>query len=647
MIRHKVKSAPPPGDDRQEFIMSDGSIDRMGDIIEPSGWDLSSFSPGKTFNPIALFNHRSDNVVGSWSDVKVRNGQLIGKFVPAAEGTSEIADSVRKLVDQNILRAVSVGFDPIEMEPLTKESDPYFGPFRFKKQVLLECSIVSVPANANAVALARSMNVSDETFAKLFSKTAGRDATGIQTGKTARHLAPKGTKQMSNLSTMIEASQKQINEMRDLLTALSNKDERDETEEIQFEELPDRIEEKILGLEKLQKAERAMARTVTQLPAVVPQVAAPAVLTKNKIRPLERPGDLIVRVCAIRILSHITHRHPEDLLREMYGNDEQTGMVLKTASGPALTTQAGWAAELVQTATADFVDTLKPDRIYPSLSAGGLRFTFGRNGVIKIPARAASPTLAGDWILEGAPIPVKQMGFTSVTLTPKKLAVISTFTREIAAHSTPAIEGIIREAMSDDTAFVIDTALVSSAAATTAKPAGLLNGVSALTPSALTNPAQAMVADVGALINAITAVNGGRQLYLLVNPAQGFNMGLVQTTTGDFLFGSTQEASNKLGVTIVRSTVVPAKTVICVDAADFVSVTGDVPEYEVSDQATLHMEDNVLNVLPISSVGTPNTVAAPVRSLWQTASIGVRFLLDMNWAMRRTGMVSWTQNVLW
>jgi HK97 family phage major capsid protein len=438
--------------------------------------------------------------------------------------------------------------------------------------------------------------------------------------------------------------------MRDLLTELSNKGERDDAEEIQFDELPDRIDEKIEALEKLQKAERAMARTVTPTARSdgAPPIQAPAIMHKNLLRPIERKADLIVRATVMKLLSHITHRQPEEFLRDLYGNDESTGIVLRAVSNPATTTGVGptnWAAELVQTATVDFVDTLKPDRIYPTLSGMGLRFTFGRNGVIKIPARSAAQQLAGDWIGEGAPIPVKQMGFTSVSLSPKKLAVISTFTREIAMHSTPAIEGIIREAMSDDTAFVIDTALVSAAAATTLKPAGLLNGVSALTPSALTNPAQAMVADVGALINAITAVNGGRSLALLVNPAQGFNMGLVQTTTGDFLFGSTAEAETKLGVRIVRSTVVPAKTVICVDAADFVSVTGDTPEYDISDQATVHMED--ATPLPISTAGTPNVVAAPVRSLWQTASIGVRFLLDMNWAMRRTGMVSWTQNVLW
>ena len=49
----------------------------------------------------------------------------------------------------------------------------------------------------------------------------------------------------------------------------------------------------------------------------------------------------------------------------------------------------------------------------------------------------------------------------------------------------------------------------------------------------------------------------------------------------------------------------------------------------------------------ISTAGSPNTVAAPVRSLWQTDCLAVRMLLDINWGMRRTGVVAWTQTMTW
>ena len=81
---------------------------------------------------------------------------------------------------------------------------------------------------------------------------------------------------------------------------------------------------------------------------------------------------------------------------------------------------------------------------------------------------------------------------------------------------------------------------------------------------------------------------------------------------------------------VIDSGTVPVGTVGMVDAADFVSVGAEAPRFEISDQATLHMEDTT--PLPIVDGGTP---AAPVRSLWQTDSLGLRLILPMNWTMRR------------
>ena len=75
------------------------------------------------------------------------------------------------------------------------------------------------------------------------------------------------------------------------------------------------------------------------------------------------------------------------------------------------------------------------------------------------------------------------------------------------------------------------------------------------------------------------------------------------------------------------------------------SVSGDTPRFDVSDQATLHQEDTT--PLPISTVGTPNTVAAPVRNLFQTDCLAIRMLMDINFGLRRTGVVAWTQTMTW
>jgi hypothetical protein len=65
---------------------------------------------------------------------------------------------------------------------------------------------------------------------------------------------------------------------------------------------------------------------------------------------------------------------------------------------------------------------------------------------------------------------------------------------------------------------------------------------------------------------------------------------------------------------------------------------------ELSDTATLHMEDTT----PLDLVsGSPGTVASPQRSLFQTDSVALRMIAPLNWAIRRTGTIVWTQNVTW
>jgi hypothetical protein len=96
-----------------------------------------------------------------------------------------------------------------------------------------------------------------------------------------------------------------------------------------------------------------------------------------------------------------------------------------------------------------------------------------------------------------------------------------------------------------------------------------------------------------------------------------------------------------LSYAVIDSGTVPPGTIIAVDAADFVVVGGEAPRFEVSDQATLHMEDTDPD--PIHNGGP----ASPVRSLWQTDSLGLRLILPVNWCMRRPGMVASIQGVAW
>src|SRR5882672_8358348 len=89
------------------YVLSDATVDRYGDVIEPDGWMLDHFRA----NPIALFNHNPNAVIGTWSDIRVEAGvgsnrgeRLVAELVPAPPGTTQLADDVHRLIKADILR---------------------------------------------------------------------------------------------------------------------------------------------------------------------------------------------------------------------------------------------------------------------------------------------------------------------------------------------------------------------------------------------------------------------------------------------------------------------------------------------------------------------------------------------------------------
>lgn len=647
-VIRKVTVARAAGDDL-EFVLSDDTKDRYGDVIDPKGWQLANFKK----NPIALFNHDSDFPVGTWTNVRVEGNRLIGKLKLAAEGTSQRLDEIIRLVAQGVLRAVSVGFTAIEREALADNSG-----ILFKRQELLETSLVSVPANPGAVQLARSLHVSDDTIDFVFGKHASADGA-VRRRSIAEHGATSRSQRtgaMTPLAQRIVDAQERFVALRDQYNdhiATIDDAEPDEAAMAVAEELKAKYQRQEQLLGTLKDAETRLAATaqpVAPVNGVAVNNPRPFAAAAKKVQPYE----FYIRALSIAAKAHAQgKRNLDDVRREMYGEDEQTKvladhyMIQRAASAPATTTTSGWASQLVETVNADLMENLMPASVYPALSARGLRLNFGRAGVISIPSRSATPTIAGSFVAEGAPIPVRQGAFTSTSLTPKKLAVISAFTREIASYSTPAIEGLIRDAIREDTAVAIDSVLLDATAASAIRPAGLRNGVTVTTATAGGGFA-ALVGDVKALVGAlITATSGNlRAPVWIMNPVQAIAVALTQNAGGDFPFAAEINGNRFQGYPVIQSATVTAGMLILVDAADFVSVTGDEPMFDVSDQATLHFEDTTPLQIASGAQGS-GVLATPTRSLWQTDSLAIRMILPMNWTLRRAGVVAWTQSVTW
>jgi HK97 family phage major capsid protein/HK97 family phage prohead protease len=610
-----------------EFVLSDATVDSYGDIVDPNGWDLSRFRK----NPIALFGHSSAHPIGTWADVRVEGGKLKGRLMFAKEGTSARIDELRRLVEQKILRATSVGFRPLESEPIDPQRP--WGPQKYKRQELLETSLVSVPANPAALSLAKSLNISSDTLQLAFGEHAEDEPAVVRRGATGEHATktlPVRTQKMKTLSQRIEDAQADLVREKDALTAHIAEDDADP---IVTEELSSRIEEREKALSALQRAEAALAAKTAPT-----AIQAPAVSLKGRQKDVSGL-DLIVRGAVVRGIAHFGKKPIDQVLDERYRGHEATAIITKADQTIGTTGVAGWASELVQTAYADFVQALMGYSIYPALRDRGIGLSFDGNGTVSIPSRTAGGA-GGGFVAEGDPIRVGRITTAATTMTPKKMGVIVPFSRELAKRSTPAIEALVRQAILEDTGAVLDPILLDATAVSTARPAGLLNGVGAAAVGYGGGDYQAVQEDFYNLLSPFIAANAADNITVVMNPAQGLRLAMMPAPVGN----PTWFSAIRDRVTIIESTHATAGRLIALRNSDFATALGDAPEFDISEQATVHMEDTT----PLEIVsGTGPTTADPVRSFFQTATIGVRMLMDVSWKMRRSGMVQWINGTSW
>jgi hypothetical protein len=66
---------------------------------------------------------------------------------------------------------------------------------------------------------------------------------------------------------------------------------------------------------------------------------------------------------------------------------------------------------------------------------------------------------------------------------------------------------------------------------------------------------------------------------------------------------------------------------------------------DTSKESTLHMEDS--SPAALSSIGTPNTVAAPIRSTWTMDCVAIRLRADVDFVLRSTSAIATVSSITW
>jgi hypothetical protein len=206
-------------------------------------------------------------------------------------------------------------------------------------------------------------------------------------------------------------------------------------------------------------------------------------------------------------------------------------------------------------------------------------------------------------------------------------------TRELATYS--AGETVITQMLRESAAVALDASIFSTTAASTARPAGILAGIAGKTATGGGGDT-AMLADLELLSAAIADATAG--LAFVCHPKQANS---IKLRRGKLLPDDIQ----------VWATIgVAAGTVICLDPQAFVSAFSAEPEIKVATQTLIHMDDTT--PLAVGTPGIPPTVAAPLRSTFQTDTLAIKLVLRAAWGWRvpvpgPPTPVAWLQNATW
>lgn len=145
-------------------VLTTRTADRQGDIVDPTGGDFSEHST----NPVVMFHHGKDHKlpIGKAEDP---DGNYTVRLVKAADGdlllgttyfaqSNKFAQDVFGLIAEDVLRGVSIGFDPLSDGDAVEEIGP--SPvlerpaLHFKGWKLLEYSHTPIGVNRDALTVA-------------------------------------------------------------------------------------------------------------------------------------------------------------------------------------------------------------------------------------------------------------------------------------------------------------------------------------------------------------------------------------------------------------------------------------------------------------------------------------------------------------
>jgi HK97 family phage major capsid protein/HK97 family phage prohead protease len=617
-------------------VASTPTPDRTQDVVLPKGARFKLPMP-------LLWQHDSGDPIGWITSAKVTDKgiEVSGEIADVAEDgpLRERLRTAWQYLKNKLVRGLSIGFNP------TKYAFLESGGIEFSEWEWLELSAVTIPANQEAsitaiksidrslAALGRAGLPPDRTRPGASGQT-----TGVPAGALSHSRSHKG-KDIMNIKEMIEVRSTKNARLKELIDARQAESRAfTDDEGAEFDTLTDEVKalDDDIRVAKYHSANAAAATPVeTKRYSGAGGGGGPTILVRKQDPDDQYKGQAFTRTLIAKALAFMEMRQgnfvsPAQIAEARWGKSHpQLVRYMKAAVAGAGTGSGEWGAELAQADTrytGDFIEYLYGQTIYDRLP---LRPVPGR-----VHMKGQDGAATGYWVGESKAIPVSKADYSDVELNPLKVGAIAVCSKEWVRDASPSGEMLIRDAIVQASSQRVDTTFLSATGASAGvSPAGLLNGVTAVTNSG--GDADALRSDFQELTQPFILAKNALGLQIVTTPSLGMAIGMLTNALGQPEFpGINENGGTLFGKPVLTGDNVGPGDLILLKPSDIWKIDDRGVEVSMTDQATIEQND-----APQGASDSPVAASANLMSLWQTESIGFKVVRSINFAKRRTHAV--------
>lgn len=624
--------------DKRRFsgIASTPSTDRMGDVVEPKGAKFKLPIP-------LLWQHDSKDPIGWITSAKVTDkGIEVEGEVASIDEDGELKARLSKawqMLKSGIVRGLSIGFNAIDAEPIKGT----YG-LRFKQWEWLELSAVTIAANQDASIVAIK-SIDSASLAASGRKRSEVDPPPGASG--SKQQPPQGGFFTSTEARKAQGNQvKTISELRqereaafarqgELMNMKKSGESFGDAERAEFDGLDDelnRLDDEIreLNFHARNASGAREVRGATQNQAS--QSRSRTAPTSFGAPEEKFAGQFYTQRVIAKAVAAMTHGSAGEVAAQRYKSNPLLVNVIKADVAGGGSGSGEWGAELVSADnrfTGDFITFLYSKTVFDSLPL--------RSVPANITIKGQDGAATANWVGESKGIPATAMDFSTVSLTPQKVAAIAVVSNELLRDSSPSAEMLVRDALAEASAQKVDTHFFSTTAASSGVyPAGILNGVVVGTTGGATEAE--LIGDIAGLMrNFITAKYDINGLVWCMSPLLALQISLMRNALGQNAFATMPNTLE--GRPVYSGHNVGTGDLILMSAGDIWKIGDGGVQVSISREATIEQNDT-----PAGATDTPVTMAVKFTNMFQEESTAIKVVRSINWAKRRTGAVHYIGN---